>query len=374
MKISTKAISLQWMASIAMAIGAEGFAPAVQHTALSPLKMAGDEKSDIEPVYAAKTISSFDRYKKIHAESIRDPAKYWGKLARTELDWMKPFDDDRVLEGDLTNGDVRWFAGGKLNAAYNALDRHNPDDLAIIWEGDEPDDIRRITFGEAQNKVSQIANALKAKGVKKGDVVTIYMPMIPELAMTMLACARIGAVHSVVFAGFSAEALASRVKAASCQTVVTGDFGMRGGRKIDLKAIVDNAMDLIDDKDLVKNVLVWERGFKEGVTTAEDDTTYEMKEKDVRMDLLVANQRPFCAPEPMDAEDNLFILYTSGSTGMPKVRIACDHLYVFPAYLNSLWIVCLPFYFFKKILCLTGSSSHNRWIFLVCGSNCQKYL
>jgi acetyl-CoA synthetase len=135
----------------------------------------------------------------------------------------------------------------------------------------------------------------------------------------MLACARIGAVHSVVFAGFSAEALSSRVKAANCETVVTGDYGMRGGKKIDLKIIVDNAMELIDDKDLVKNVMVWERGFKEGSTTDEDEVAYEMKEKDVRMDLLVANQRPFCAPEPMDAEDTLFILYTSGSTGQPKV-------------------------------------------------------
>jgi len=321
MRISFNVVSLQLLASIAMATGGEGFTHSVtqrQKTAWSPLKMADTSTTEIEPVYAAKTISNLDKYKKVHAESIRDPAKYWGDLARTELDWMKPFDDDRVLEGDLINGDVRWFAGGKLNAAYNALDRHNPDDLAVIWEGDEPDDIRKITFGEMLGKVSQIANALKAKGVKKGDVVTIYMPMIPELAMTMLACARIGAIHSVVFAGFSAEALASRVKAANCKTVVTGDYGMRGGKKIDLKSIVDNAMDLINDKDLTKNVLVWERGFKEGSTTAEDEVAYEMKEKDVRMDLLVANQRPFCAPEPMDAEDSLFILYTSGSTGQPK--------------------------------------------------------
>mmetsp|Transcript_12157 Transcript_12157/g.28851 ORF Transcript_12157/g.28851 Transcript_12157/m.28851 type:complete len:706 (+) Transcript_12157:97-2214(+) len=324
MKLSFEAISLQWLLSIAMTTtGAEGFAPSIakgRQTAWSPLKAddAATTSDDIDDVYAAKTISSFDRYKKVHAESIRDPARYWGDLARTELDWIEPFDDDGILRGDLTSGDVRWFAGGKLNAAYNALDRHNPDDLAIIWEGDEPDDVRKITFGEMLGKVSQIANALKARGVKKGDVVTIYMPMIPELAMTMLACARIGAVHSVVFAGFSAEALASRVKAANCATVVTGDYGMRGGKKIDLKKIVDNAMDLIDDKDLVNNVLVWERGFKEGVTTAEDEVTYAMKEKDVRMDILVANQRPFCAPEPMDAEDNLFILYTSGSTGQPK--------------------------------------------------------
>lgn len=338
MKLSLEVFSLQWLISIAMATGAEGFAPSVAqpNPALSPLKMADGE---VESVYAAKTISTFDKYKKTHAQSIRDPAKYWGDLARTELDWMKPFDENRVLEGDLTKGDVRWFAGGKLNAAYNALDRHNPDDLAIIWEGDEPDDIRKITFGEILGKVSQIANALKAKGVKKGDVVTIYMPMIPELAMTMLACARIGAVHSVVFAGFSAEALASRVKAANCGTVVTGDYGMRGGKKINLKAIVDNAMDLIDDKELVNNVMVWERGFKEGTTTADDEVTYETKEKDVRMDLLVADQRPFCAPEPMDAEDNLFILYTSGSTGQPKVSsiyFGTIHIQLFSSFVGRI--------------------------------------
>jgi len=332
MKLSFEILSLQWLvSSIAVSIGSEAFAPSVlaaRQQKKTPtiqrqqqsLQMAAEEGSDgqIEAVYAAKTISNFDRYKKTHAESIKDPAKYWGDLAKKELDWFSPFDENKILQGDLTKGDVRWFEGGKLNAAYNALDRHNPDDLAILWEGDEPDDVRKITFGEMLGKVSQIANALKAKGVKKGDVVTIYMPMIPELAMTMLACARIGAVHSVVFAGFSAEALASRVKAANCATVVTGDYGMRGGRKIDLKTIVNNAMDLIEDKDLVKNVLVWERGFKEGVTTVEDEAPYDTKEKDVRMDLLVTDQRPFCAPEPMDAEDALFILYTSGSTGQPK--------------------------------------------------------
>jgi acetyl-CoA synthetase len=192
--------------------------------------------------------------------------------------------------------------------------------LAVIWEGDEPDDVRKITFGEMVEKVSSISNALKAKGVEKGDVVTIYMPMIPELAMTMLACARIGAIHSVVFAGFSAEALASRVLAASCEVVVTADHGLRGGRKLDLKSIVNSAMDIVEstNKDLVKNVLVWERDYKDDSTV--EEVPYEMKEKDVRMDILVADQRPFCAPEPMDAEDTLFILYTSGSTGQPKVR------------------------------------------------------
>ena len=141
MKLSFEVISLQWLVSIAMATGGEGFAPPVTRqqtiTAATPMKMADDTttstSSEIESVYAAKTISNFDKYKKNHAESIRDPAKYWGELARTELDWDTPFDDDRVLQGDLIKGDVRWFAGGKLNAAYNALDRHNPDDLAIIW-------------------------------------------------------------------------------------------------------------------------------------------------------------------------------------------------------------------------------------------------
>ena len=130
-------------------------------------KMTSD--SQVEAVYAAKTVSAFDKYKKEHAQSIKSPSKYWGKLAREVLDWEVPFDSHRVLQGDLTNGDVRWFSGGKLNVAYNALDRHDPSKLAMIWEGDEPDDVRRITYGEMTNKVSQIANALKAKGVKKGQ-------------------------------------------------------------------------------------------------------------------------------------------------------------------------------------------------------------
>lgn len=301
---------------------AESFIPRSSHGMTAFVPRGGDQQtvnqmtqeSHIEPVYAAKTVSSFDKYKKEHAESIKNPAKYWGKLAKEYLDWETPFDAHRVLQGDLTKGDVRWFSGGKLNVAYNALDRHDPNKLAMIWEGDEPDDVRRITYGELTNKVSQIANALKAKGVKKGQVVTIYMPMIPELAMTMLACARIGAVHSVVFAGFSSEALGSRIQAANSETLVTADHGVRGSKRIPLKDIADAALEHVQDKDLVKNVLVWERDFQ----GMESDAPYEMNDKDVRMDILVADQRPYCPPEPMEAEDNLFILYTSGSTGMPK--------------------------------------------------------
>lgn len=153
-------------------------------------------------------------------------------------------------------------------------------------------------------------------------VVTIYMPMIPELAMTMLACARIGAVHSVVFAGFSSEALGNRIQAASSEVVVTADHGVRGGKRIPLKDIVNAAIEHVKDKDLVKYVLVWERNY-EG---PESEVPYEMNPNDVRMDILVDDQRPYCPPEPMEAEENLFILYTSGSTGMPKV--CCRNLYV----------------------------------------------
>ena len=266
------------------------------------------------PVYDAKTNSAFEKYKKLHSESVQSPKKYWGKLARELLTWDKPFDAHKVLQGDLTSGNIQWFAGGKLNVCYNALDRHDRDKLAMVWEGDEPGDIRRLTYGDMVDKVSQIANALKAKGVKKGDVVTIYMPMIPELAMTMLACARIGAVHSVVFAGFSSEALSNRIRAAKSSCLVTADQGVRGKKQIALKDISDEAIAMLPDQDLVKNVLVWERYYK----GEDSEAPYEMKDKDVRMDALVAGQRPLCVPESMDAEDNLFILYTSGSTGMPK--------------------------------------------------------
>jgi acetyl-CoA synthetase len=333
MKFSTACLALLWVMQ-SMSI-AESFAPkSLSHSArlasstrtittTSSSLLMTEKKADtttvhhIEPVYNAKTSSAFDKYKVLHAESIKNPAKYWGKLAKEYLHWDLPFDSHRVLEGNLEDGNVRWFAGGKLNVAYNALDRHPKDNLAMVWEGDEPDDIRRITYGEMLEKVSQIANALKAKGVQKGDVVTIYMPMIPELAMTMLACARIGAVHSVVFAGFSAEALGSRIKAAQSKCVVTADQGVRAGKKIGLKDIVDTAVEHIiadDGFHGVDNVLVWERYFG----GEESKAPYQMTDKDVRMNILVSNQRPYCAPEAMDAEDNLFILYTSGSTGMPK--------------------------------------------------------
>mmetsp|Transcript_8162 Transcript_8162/g.12608 ORF Transcript_8162/g.12608 Transcript_8162/m.12608 type:complete len:750 (+) Transcript_8162:67-2316(+) len=258
--------------------------------------------------------SSLDEYKKIYEESLKDD--FWANKAKEMLDWDTDFSLP-ALSGDFEEGDMRWFSGGKLNVCYNAIDRHavtNGDRVAMIWEGDEPTDVREITYTELLRKVSKIANALQSQGVKKGDVVTIYMPMIPELAMTMLACARLGAVHSVVFGGFSAEALAQRISAAKSRVVVTADVSVRGSRQLFLKRdIVDSALEKVDP-DLVDKVLVYERFYDADA----DSPHYTLGPKDVRMDPLVELQRPYSVPEIMDSEENLFILYTSGSTGQPK--------------------------------------------------------
>lgn len=280
--------------------------------------LAAHEIAKVFPALGTEGKMSFEEYKKAHAESIADVGAFWGAQAVDRLDWSQPF--QRTLEGDLHAGDVTWFAGGQLNVCYNAIDRHvrnnKADQTAIVFEGDEPTDIRRITYLELQRKVCQIANALRSVGVNKGDVVTIYMPMIPELAMTMLACARLGAMHSVVFAGFSAEALAQRISAASSGFLVTADIGKRGGKTIDLKGIVNTARTKLNCEDVLKAVLVWERFYD--AEKKEAGATYDMQPKDVRMDTLVAVQRPYCPPVVMDAEDGLFLLYTSGSTGQPK--------------------------------------------------------
>ena len=273
----------------------------------------------VEKVYPPKvtstTCGSMEEYKKEYLLSISDPTTFWASKASL-LTWFQPFHS--VLQGGLEHGDVAWFVGGKLNVCYNAMDRHiengKADDIAVIWEGDEPNDIRKITYAELLRKTSQIAHAMKSEGVRKGDVVTIYMPMIPELLMTMYACARIGAMHSVVFAGFSSEALAQRISAAASKFVVTADIGRRAGKTIPLKNIVNDARTKLNCEQVVQKVLVYERFFD----PTNEQAPYEMKPKDVRMDLLVAVQRPCFVPEAMDAEDGLFLLYTSGSTGKPK--------------------------------------------------------
>jgi len=268
----------------------------------------------VKDLYPASTGSALDAYKAKHAESIADTSSYWGSLAKEKLHWFSPF--TTVQSGSFTEGDIAWFLDGKLNACYNAVDRYcqppynRGEEVAILWEGDEAGDVRSITFCDLFRSVCKIANALKARGVKRGDVVTLYMPMIPELAMTMLACARIGAVHSVVFAGFSADAIADRICDARSKWVVTADGGKRGGRNLPLKQIIDTAISKGDCKDIVEAVFVFEHAGAGGDV---------MKmEKDVAFNELIAAQRPYCPCEWMDSEDVLFILYTSGSTGRPK--------------------------------------------------------
>ena len=259
-------------------------------------------------------ITSHTAVQEKHAASIKDTSKYWGELAEEKLDWFAPFTN--VQSGSFAEGDVGWFLNGKINACYNAIDRwclppHNRgDEVAIIWEGDEPTDVRKITFKELLRETCKIANALKAQGVQKGDVVTIYMPMVPQIAMTMLACARIGAVHSVIFAGFSADAIAERIASSESKWVITADGGKRGGRSLPLKQICDTAVSKEVCRGIVKKMFVFKHH-------SSGDTNM-VPGRDIAFDELVAAQRPYCPCEWMDSEDTMFILYTSGSTGRPK--------------------------------------------------------
>lgn len=276
------------------------------------------------PIYAAKgssTDEAFEAYKVEHERSITNPSEYWSTLAKEHLTWFHPF--TQTLSGSLLDGSVAWFADGRINACYNALDRHvhagNGNDIAIIWEGDEPTDVRRLTYSDVLKEVCRISNAMLSHGVKKGDVVTVYMPMIPELSMTMLACVRIGAVHSVIFAGFSADSITDRVYYARSQYVVTANIGVRGGRSLALKSIMDTALAseklLGEDAAPVKTVFVFRHyATKEEVSTSK----YLMPGRDVDMNAEMKVARPYCPCEWMDSEDPMFILYTSGSTGKPK--------------------------------------------------------
>ncbi|WP_028321206.1 acetate--CoA ligase [Desulfatiglans anilini] len=254
-------------------------------------------------------INSLEQYQELYRRSIEDPDGFWAEQAGRYLSWDKPW--DFVLRYDFNQADIAWFGGGVLNASANCLDRHMKtlkDKVAYYWEGDNPEETLTVTYGDLYARVNKMAALLRQKGVKKGDRIIIYMPMIVELPVTMLACARIGAVHSVVFGGFSAEALANRIRDCGARLVVTVDGGFRAGKPVPLKTNVDNALKTCPGVD---TVLVFERaGLKPELDSKREVWVHEALEDPSLPD--------FVEPEPMDAEDPLFILYTSGSTGKPK--------------------------------------------------------
>jgi len=252
-------------------------------------------------------ITSFEEYQRVYQESVNDPEAFWAAQAET-FTWRKKW--DKVLDWEFRSPDVKWFLGGKLNITENCLDRHletRGDQVAIKYEGNDPaSPVQDITYRELYERVCQTANALKEMGIKKGDRVCFYMPMVPELAIAVLACARIGAIHSVVFAGFSAKALADRINDATCNMVICSDFNNRGAKHIPVKAVVDDALAL--GCPSIETVLVHKN--------TGDDIAWS--DKDVWWHEVVDKQAKECPAEEMDSEDMLFILYTSGSTGKPK--------------------------------------------------------
>ena len=250
---------------------------------------------------------SESEFQVLYKQSVENPDEFWSSQAESYLDWDKKWEE--VKNTNIEKGEIAWFSGGKLNASVNCIDRHLPKDknkIAFIWEGDDPEESRNITYQDLHDEVCKFSNVLKARGVKKGDRVCIYMPMIPEATYAMLACARIGAIHSVVFGGFSPESLKDRILDSDCQTVITADEGLRGGKTIPLKQNVDEALEGCPN---VHTVLV--------ITRTEAEIPWN-EDCDVRYEEISKNVSNECAPELMDAEDPLFILYTSGSTGKPK--------------------------------------------------------
>ncbi len=291
--------------------------------------MADEKIYKVAADYAENTLVDEEKYQAMYKKSIEDPDAFWAEQAEEFIDWYKPW--NKVSNWNYNNEvNICWFEGAKLNVSYNCIDRHlekKGHQTAIIWEGDDPDSDKKITYNELHEHVCRFANVLKNRGVKKGDRVCIYMPMIPEAAYAMLACARIGAVHSVVFGGFSPESIKDRILDSDCQTVITADEGLRGGKTIPLKANVNKALQSCPNVHTVLTVqhtqgnIEWDNNrdiwYHEAMQAASTD----------------------CPPEEMDAEDPLFILYTSGSTGKPKgvlhttggylLYTAITHKYIF---------------------------------------------
>jgi len=257
-------------------------------------------------------VERWNEYRAAYQKSIENPTQFWTEMSEKYLSWFSPF--NRVLEGSFVDGDVKWFANGKINACYNCIDRHLPeraDQTAIIWEGDEIGTSKYITYRELSQEVGRIANVMKSNGVKKGDVVTIYMPMIPEVAYTMLACARIGAVHSIVFAGFSADSLRDRILDCNSKFVAVADEGKRGGKILPLRTIAEAAVVQCPN---VSHVFL----FKTTDPATPVLPAASKHWQEVWMHEWMPRARPVCPCEWLDSEDDMFILYTSGSTGKPK--------------------------------------------------------
>lgn len=290
--------------------------------------MTNDKQYPVSDDAKQRAHLSIDQYQDLYQKSINAPETFWPEMANEFLTWSKPW--EQLTESNLMTGTAGWFIGGKLNACYNCVDRHLPEraqQTAILWEGDDPSQQATITYQDLHQRVCQLANLLIQRGVKKGDRVCLYMPMIPEAAYAMLACARIGAVHSVVFGGFSPQALQDRILDSDCQTVITADEGVRGGKTVPLKVNADLALEHCPN---VHSVIVVRHtgGF-----------VSMQPERDLWYNDETILQPPSCPAEPMDSEDPLFILYTSGSTGKPKgvlhttggylLQAAMTHRYVF---------------------------------------------
>ncbi|MGE6304125.1 acetate--CoA ligase [Serratia liquefaciens] len=272
--------------------------------------MSQVHKHAIPSAIAEHALISPTQYQQYYQQSVQDPETFWGEQGKI-LDWIKPYSRVKNTSFDPGHISIRWFEGGTLNLAANCLDRHlaeRGDQTAIIWEGDDPTQSKKVTYKQLHHDVCQFANVLKKLGVKKGDVVAIYMPMVPEAAVAMLACARIGAVHSVIFGGFSPEAVAGRIIDSNSKLVITADEGLRAGRAVPLKKNVDDALKNPGVKS-VANVVVFKRTGKPG---------YWQEGRDLWWHELTEGVSADCPPEEMNAEDPLFILYTSGSTGKPK--------------------------------------------------------
>jgi acetyl-CoA synthetase len=285
---------------------------------------------------AKRAFIDAEKYQEIYARSINESDIFWEEQAEEFLTWFSKW--DKVQQWDYNDVNIKWFTKAKLNVSYNCLDRHlekQGDQIAIIWEGDEPDVDKRITYRELHAEVCKLANVLKSRGIKKGDCISIYMPMIPEAAVAMLACTRIGAIHSVVFGGFSPEALKDRILDSDCKLVITADEGIRGGRTVPLKENVDIALSKCPN---VHTTIVIQRTGEDVAWNENRDVWYQDAMKNASTD---------CPAAEMDAEDPLFILYTSGSTGKPKgvlhttagylLYTAMTHKYVFDYHENDIF-------------------------------------